>query len=598
MSFAGRSLFRGKPGLELVAVRRRLELLLKALHDRDFTFVADPARPAKWWERFFADVRSPLRSPEPVAALDAEHIVLPVELPQPRDGPSARDRYRLLAMAAAERLVRGTLAMQARCATAEERELFWVREGILIDRAVVERLPALAPTVEHARARIRAARPQAKHLTPRERVVEALVQRLLAEPVLALRAELEGDPSAAGSVEWARARAATLASLPRGFGGIAPVGHWGMSPREPLPEIPGNPMMFNSGIRLGAIETRTEREDGRGAEQRADSDGRSQSSTPGEGQRTSSATAIGDGYDSGRTYPRRRGTPRRYAEWDGDRHRYVHDAVTVWTETAPASAEAEAGEGATVMSRRLRAQFEQLRAQRQTSRRQFSGDAIDLAALTDALVDRRMGRTPDDRLYERTQTNRRPLAIGVLLDVSGSTGNQLEDGSRIIDLEKQALLMAHDALDAIGDAYGLFAFAGLGPEDVQVLSVKEFAERGSVVGPRVAALQPDQNTRLGAAIRHVARVLGAQPAPHQLLLVITDGRPNDVGYHEEYAVADSRRAILDARNDGIVVFALAIDFEDHEYLAEVFGTSGYVYVRDPHSLGRQLLTSIASLVRT
>jgi nitric oxide reductase NorD protein len=70
-----------------------------------------------------------------------------------------------------------------------------------------------------------------------------------------------------------------------------------------------------------------------------------------------------------------------------------------------------------------------------------------------------------------------------------------------------------------------------------------------------------------------------------------------MNYHEDYAVADTRRAILDARNRGTTVFGLAIDFEDHEYLAEIFGETGYVYVRDPHSLGRQLVRSIASMLR-
>ena len=137
----------------------------------------------------------------------------------------------------------------------------------------------------------------------------------------------------------------------------------------------------------------------------------------------------------------------------------------------------------------------------------------------------------------------------------------------------------------------------LGAQDVQVFTIKGFQERGAVAPARIQALQPDQNTRLGAAIRHVARVLSSQRAGHQLLLVITDGRPNDMAYHERYAVADSRRAVLDAQNRGATVFALAIDFEDHEYLDEIFGPAGYVWVRNPHALGRQLLRSIASMLR-
>jgi nitric oxide reductase NorD protein len=586
--------------VELAAVRRRLELLLKATHGRDFTIVADRSPPIRWWERFFSDVRSPTRSPEPVLRVDAQHIVLPVRLHQSGRTPSAGDRFRLLAMAAAERLVRGSLSAHARLDTALERELFWVREGVLMDAAIAQRSPALAQALVHARARMRAARPGPKSLTARERALEQLVQDALRTEPQVIPPVFDAGASPEDSLEWARAGAVALASLPRGFGGTAPVAHWGICPHEPIARPDSNPMMWTSSMMMGAVESFARGDDGVTDEPTEDSRGKSPSEATADSGRQDAATAgIGDAYDSNRRYPRRHGTPHRYPEWDDDRHRYVSDAVTVWTEAAP-SAEpgvAPVTESA-VVSRRLRSQFEQLRVQRQTSRRQFSGDALDLAALTDALVDRRMGHSADERVYERTQANRRALAIGVLVDVSGSTGNQLEDGARIIDLERQALLMAHDALEAVGDPYAMFAFAGLGAHDVQVLSVKGFDERGSVARARIHALQPDQNTRLGAAVRHVSRVLSAQPASSQLLLVITDGRPSDMNYHEEYAVADTHRAILDARNQGTTVFGLAIDFEDHEYLVPIFGASGYVYVRDPHSLGRQLVHSIASMLRS
>ena len=585
--------------VELVSVRRRLELLLKALYGREFTIVADRTTSPKWWERFFSDVRSPTRSPEPVPPVDVEHIVLPTQLRESDGEQTAGDRYRLLAIAAAERIVRGSLAAHGRLPSALERELFWVREGALIDAVIAERVPALVPVIARARRRLLGARPRPRSLTARERALEELVRVALHAPASAPSAEFGGDSSAEGSLQWAREYARKLPSLPRGFGGTAPVGHWGICPGEPLAPPDANPMIMPSAMALGSVESFSRGDDGPADEQSTDPDGRAPSEEAiADGARNDASAGIGDAYDSNRRYPRRRGTPHRYAEWDGERHRYVPEAVTVWAETAPSAPEDDRSMAeSAIVSRKLRSQFEQLRVQRYTSRRQFDGDALDLAALTDALVDRHMGRTPDDRLYERTQTNRRALAIAVLADVSGSTGNQLEDGARIIDVERQALLMAHDALEAVGDPYAMYAFASLGAHDVQVLTLKSFAERGAVAGPRIRALQPDQNTRLGAAIRHVTQLLSAQPATHQLLLVVTDGRPSDMAYHEEYAVADTRRAILDARNQGTAVFGLAIDFEDHEYLAEIFGASGYVYVRDPHALGRQLVRSISSMLR-
>lgn len=589
-----------KARVELVSVRRRLELLLKAHYGRDFTIVADRAPPVKWWERFFADVRSPARSPEPVGVVDIDRVVLPSRLTESNDASPPGERYRLLAMAAAERITRSSLHAHARAATSLERELFWIREGVQIDASIVRRVPRLAAAIRRARGRLIASRPKAKTLTERERELELLVQRALRADPAVVPSQFAGCDSADASLAWARARAESMASLPYGFGGTAPVGHWGLAPREPVTRPDPNPMMLPGNMTMGSVESTTPGDDGSADEQSADPEGKSPSEAASDEGRHSVMTAgVGDTYDSNRRYPRRGGTPHRYAEWDGDKHRYVPDAVTVWTEAAPsATDEAETLAESAVIARRLRSQFEQLRVQRQTSRRQFSGDALDFAALTDMLVDLRMGRTPDERVYERAHTNRRALAIGVLVDISGSTGNQLEDGARIIDLEKQALFMAHDALEAVGDPYALFAFAGLGAHDVQVWSLKSFKERGNVARARVRALQPDQNTRLGAAIRHVTRVLSTQPSSHQLLLVITDGRPNDMGYHADYAVADTRRAVLDARNQGTHVFSLAIDFEDHEYLAEIFGGAGYVYVRDPHALGKQLVRSIAAMLRS
>lgn len=589
-----------KRRVELVTVRRRLELLLKAHYGRDFTIVADRTAPHKWWERFFADVRSPVRSPEPVALVDVDRVVLPPRLTESIDASPAGERYRLLAMAAAERLTRGSLLAHAQAATPLERELFWVREGVQVDATIARRVPRLAAAIRRARQRLIMSRPKAATLTARERELELLVQRALRADPSAVPSEFAGGDTADDSLAWARAGAESMASLPYGFGGTAPVGHWGVAPREAVTHPDANPMMLPGNVTTGSVESTTSGDDGSADEESPDPDGTSPSESMTDDGRQSAVTAgVGDTYDSNRRYPRRGGTPYRYAEWDGDKHRYVPDAVTVWTEVAPSAIDGgEMLAESAVVARRLRRQFEQLRVQRFTSRRQFSGDALDFAALTDMLVDLRMGRTPDERVYERAHTNRRPLAIGVLVDISGSTGNQLEDGARIIDLEKQALLMAHDALEAVGDPYAMFAFAGLGAHDVQVWSLKNFNERGNVARARVRALQPDQNTRLGAAIRHVTRVLSAQPASHQLLLVITDGRPNDMGYHEEYAVADTRRAVLDARNQGTNVFSLAIDFEDHEYLAEIFGDAGYVYVRDPHALGRQLVRSIAAMLRS
>ena len=47
---------------------------------------------------------------------------------------------------------------------------------------------------------------------------------------------------------------------------------------------------------------------------------------------------------------------------------------------------------------------------------------------------------------------------------------------RVIDVEKEALLLMAEALDALGDAYGIYGFSGYGREQVEFYVVKDFDE--------------------------------------------------------------------------------------------------------------------------
>ena len=84
--------------------------------------------------------------------------------------------------------------------------------------------------------------------------------------------------------------------------------------------------------------------------------------------------------------------------------------------------------------------------------------------------------------------------------LSQDQGVNLAGIKRIIDLEKVALLLTAQALDALGDAYAVLTFSGKGPEDVRMRTIKDFGERnGDAVRRRMGALQPEGFTRLGAA---------------------------------------------------------------------------------------------------
>jgi nitric oxide reductase NorD protein len=266
-------------------------------------------------------------------------------------------------------------------------------------------------------------------------------------------------------------------------------------------------------------------------------------------------------------------------------------------ETSPEWATATLAEHAPLV-RRVRERFERLRARRTRLPRERDGDELDLAACVGALVDARSGHPVDERLYVAVRPARRELAILLLVDVSGSTDGFVTKTLQVIDVEKIALLLAAEALDALGDRYAMVAFSGKGAQAVHAWTIKDFTERnGATVRGRISALAPDANTRLGAAIRHATALLDAQSAGHRLLLILSDGKPNDIdAYQGVYGIEDSRQAINEARARDVFPFCLTVDHEEPEYLRRIFGPAGYSILPRPDQLPKVLIEVVRHLL--
>src|SRR5699024_2416760 len=188
----------------------------------------------------------------------------------------------------------------------------------------------------------------------------------------------------------------------------------------------------------------------------------------------------------------------------------------------------------------IRRQFEMLRPQRTRRRRQLEGPDVDLDAYIEALSDKHAGRIMSQALYQNDYRGKRDTAIMLLIDISGSTDSWLSANQRIIDVEREALLLVCHALEAVGDPYAVLAFSGEGPHGVTIQPIKHYAEPyGQMVSQRIAALEPDRYTRTGAALRHATAMLMQEPAHHRLLLLLSDGKPNDADQYEgRYGVED------------------------------------------------------------
>ena len=283
-----------------------------------------------------------------------------------------------------------------------------------------------------------------------------------------------------------------------------------------------------------------------------------------------------------------------YDEWDGT----IRDYRAHWCcvrEQRQASEDADFVEA--VLSehgpaiRVLRRYFEGIRppAFRQV-RGQSHGDDVDLDAAITLRADIAAGIDPSDRVYIRRDRRDRSVAVAFLVDLSGSTGRQIaDDGRRVIDVEKAGLVLLCEALEAIGDQYALYGFSGRGRRDVDFVILKEFEEgnRSRVAG-RIGAVQPMHQNRDGAAIRHAAAKLKATDARVQLLVLISDGRPLDDHYAEDYALEDTKMALREAAVKGIVPFCITVDREAEGYLRRMYGDVRYVVIDDAKGLPERL----------
>jgi nitric oxide reductase activation protein len=258
---------------------------------------------------------------------------------------------------------------------------------------------------------------------------------------------------------------------------------------------------------------------------------------------------------------------------------------------------------------RIRREFEQVAPEiHHKEKRLPEGTDHDLDAAVEALTDFRIGVSPSEKIFWRHHRNERDVAVAFLLDMSGSTGEVIATAAdpwsrnggseraqrRIIDIEKEAIVLMGDALEAIGDRYAVYGFSGHGRDNVEFYVMKDFEEEFSPdVAKRLGRAGPLHATRMGPAIRHAASKLRLQQTRSRFLFLISDGRPQDRGYSQEsseksYAVQDTRMAFIEARRDGITPFCLTVDKDGNDYLRAMMDEFGYEVLSDVTLLPERL----------
>lgn len=271
-----------------------------------------------------------------------------------------------------------------------------------------------------------------------------------------------------------------------------------------------------------------------------------------------------------------------YPEWDYRKGRYLDNYTNVLAVPATSLGERSTPNDETrALVRKVRRQFEILRPRHELLKAQLDGAELDLDAVIRSRADLVAGGQGSDRIHLASRPLVPDLATTILVDVSLSTDAWI-DNRRVLDVEKEALLVLAHGLAACGSMHSILTFTSRRRSWVRIETVKGFDETISgTIEDRIAGLKPGYYTRMGAAIRHASAKLQNQPSRKKLLLVLTDGKPNDIDHYEgRFALEDTRRAVQEARRIGTNVFAVTVDRDANNYLPTLFGRNGYALVGD------------------
>ncbi|AOH35464.1 nitric oxide reductase activation protein NorD [Luteimonas sp. JM171] len=631
----------------LASLARRLDLLLSAACGTSLPMriALPPARPTML-HRFFNPAAYP-RHHQALPATNDGTLWLPGNLGT-CDPLEASELYRAMALQQAFRAMRGSARAILALPRPLLRDTALVLEAQAAEAEVARRLPGLVPALERLRRLALRGRPAVEELAPARQPLEHLVRSILGS-------DLRAAPDGPATVEDAVARARTLLddwgidrAACRRLGPMPLYRDWWTGElRQPGDGAkagpggdarPAGPDEAAEDVRSARMERRPEQREATGDEDRPGEQGAwmIQQDAPHEVaedpfgmQRpidrddetgaeeygdmlselasTRMVAAPGpprevllsdDPPDSRAVMEFKTGgeaeTRFHYPEWNHADASYIEKGTTV--RMRPPAAGDQRWVDATLARHRshldgIRRQFEALRPERVRLRRQAEGEDIDIDACVQGRADLRAGGFLRDGLYEARRPGRRSIAITLLVDASGSTDGFIGDGRRVIDVEREALLLVCVALQGLGEPFSVLAFSGEGPHGVSMRMLKDFDEPwGEDVSLRIAGLEPENYTRAGAAIRHATSLLMRQPAEHRLLLMLSDGKPNDADrYDGRYGVEDMRQSVAEARLQGIFPFCLTVDLQAPGYLPKVFGPDNYAVLPAPERLPMVLL---------
>ena len=281
-----------------------------------------------------------------------------------------------------------------------------------------------------------------------------------------------------------------------------------------------------------------------------------------------------------------------YNEWDYRRQHYRKNWCAVrevnikpvYDDFVPTTLHKYSG-----LVKHLRKTFEAMRDEDRLLKRQAYGDGVDIDALVEALADAHDGREMSDRLFTRMHRVERNIAVVFMVDMSGSTKGWINEA------ERESLILLAETLETLGDRYAIYGFSGMARKRCEIYRIKEFDEPyNDEIKARISGIEPKDYTRMGFAIRHLSHILNEVEARTRILITLSDGKPDDYdSYRGDYGIEDTRRALLEARRDGIHPYCITIDREARDYLPHLYGAAAYTVIDEV----RQLPLKVSDIYR-
>lgn len=286
-------------------------------------------------------------------------------------------------------------------------------------------------------------------------------------------------------------------------------------------------------------------------------------------------------------------------EWDYKKQKLLKDHCSLHLMQLRLTEEAKWPKSLQQQARKLRRQFEALKPISTWNNRQADGEEIDLNAYLDFNTSLQLGQhTSEPMLYRQKRKQTRDLSSLILTDLSLSTEAYANDDKKVIDVIKESLYLLAESLSAAGERFAIAGFTSKKRDHVRYYDIKGFDQPFDAhCQNQIHAIKPAYYTRMGAAIRYATLQLSQQSSTQKLLLILTDGKPNDLDkYESRYGLEDTKQAIIEAKGQGLTPFCVSIDYQAAEYLPYLFGAQGHLHLNNILDLPKKLPTLFYQLV--